>query len=180
MAAHERLVVPGRFQPPHRGHAHLVRYTLGLAREAVVVVGSAQASHTLDNPLTAGERVELLRLLLEEELGEVWKGRVYIVPVMDIKMNAVWVHYLKMLLPRFEGVVSGNPLVRILFEEAGFKAYKPPLYERSMCSGRKIRDAVLRGDPSWSGCIPSRVLGALENLGFEKRLRRLAESDEQA
>ena len=122
----------------------------------------------------------MLKILLEEEVGGDWRSRIDIIPVMDIQMNAVWVHYLKMLLPRFEGVVSGNPLVRILFEEAGFKAYKPPMYERKMCSGRRIRSAVLRGDPAWHGCIPASVLEALRSIGFEERVKRLSESDEQA
>lgn len=177
MARHKRLVVPGRFQPPHLGHAKLVEYALGLTDELLVVIGSAQESHTLENPLTAGERFHLLTVLLDEEV-EGWRDRVYIIPVKDIQMNAVWVQYLKMLLPPFEGVVSGNPLVRILFEEMGYAAYKPPMFRRSLCSGRRIRAMILEGRGEWRECLPRRLLEELNRLGFEDRIRRLAETDE--
>lgn len=177
MARHGRLVVPGRFQPPHLGHARLVEHALSLADEVILVIGSAQESHTLENPLTAGERFHLLRVLLDEEVDS-WRGRVYIVPVMDIQMNAVWVQYLRMLLPPFEGVVSGNPLVRVLFEEMGYASYKPPMYRREACSGRRIRELILQGRSEWRSCLTRGLLGELERLGFEERLRRLAETDE--
>lgn len=173
-----RVVVPGRFQPPHEGHVHLVRYAMSLADEVIVVIGSAQESHTLENPLTAGERIEILEELFDDAFGEGWCRRLKLVPVMDINMNKVWVQYLRMLLPTFEAVVSGNPLVRVLFEDMGFKAYKPPLYKRELCSGRVIRSLAIQGDPRWSECIPPRVRQALSRVGFVERLRRLAESDE--
>lgn len=177
MVRHKRLVVPGRFQPPHKGHVKLVEYTLELAEEAIVVIGSAQESYTLTNPLTAGERFHLLTVLFDEELKG-WRGRVHIVPALDIQTNAMWVQYLRMLLPPFEGVVSGNPLVRILFEDMGFVAYKPPMFMRSVCSGRRIRALVLEGRSEWRECLTPRLLEELERLGFAERLRRLAETDE--
>ncbi len=177
MARHKRLVVPGRFQPPHLGHVKLIEYALELADEVVVVIGSAQVSHTLDNPLTAGERFHLLSVLLDEELKS-WRERVYLVPVMDIQMNSVWVQYLKMLLPPFEGVVSGNPLVLTLFEEMGYAAYKPPMFKRSLCSGRKIRAMILEGRSEWRDCLPERLLEELDKIGFAERLKKLSETDE--
>lgn len=168
----DRLLVVGRFQPPHLGHLSLIKYSLGVSRETVVVVGSAQESHTLENPMTAGERVEALNIMLSETLGDDFCKRVKIVPVMDIAMNKVWVQYLTMLLPKFDGVVSGNELVLMLFEDMGFKAIKPPMYNRDVCSGTEIRRAILEGS-NWASCIHPSVKKYLESIGFVERVKRL-------
>jgi len=167
-----RLLVPGRFQPPHFGHIGTIRYALGLADEVVVVVGSAQESYTLSNPLTAGERILLLRKVLRATLGDDY-SRVYIVPVPDIQMHKVWVQYLRMLLPPFEGVVSGNELVLMLFEDAGLAAIRPPMYKPNICNGTLIRDLAIKGGPWWE-CVPEVIREDLERMGFVERLRRLA------
>ncbi|MEB3860169.1 MAG: adenylyltransferase/cytidyltransferase family protein, partial [Desulfurococcales archaeon] len=90
-ARFHRLLVPGRFQPLHRGHLKTIDYALGLSEKVIVVIGSAQESFTLANPLTAGERFEILELAFEEAYGSGWAHRISIVPVLDIQMNKVWV-----------------------------------------------------------------------------------------
>ncbi|MEM0340036.1 MAG: nicotinamide-nucleotide adenylyltransferase [Acidilobaceae archaeon] len=170
---YSRLLVPGRFQPPHKGHLETIRYALSLAEEVIVVVGSAQESHTLRNPLTAGERIELLRSMLSAELKPEDYARIYIVPVPDIAMNKVWVQYLKMLLPSFEGVVSGNELVLMLFEDMGLVAIRPPLYKPEECSGTMIRENILK-EGVWDECIPESIRDKLKEIGFAERIRRLS------
>lgn len=169
-----RLVFPGRFQPPHMGHVSAFKFALGMADELIVVIGSAQDSFSLKNPLTAGERLALLRTVLEREIGPDYCRRVYVVPVMDIEMNKVWVQYLRMLLGDFDGVVSGNPLVLQLFRDMGLAAISQPMFNRSECSGTRIRQLVLEGSPRWRDCVPPYLVPELERLGFEERLRQLA------
>ncbi len=177
MGGYRRLVVPGRFQPLHRGHLATVEYALSLSEEVIVVIGSAQESFTLKNPLTAGERFEMLDIAFREFLGRDYRSRVLIVPVMDIAMNKVWVQYLKMLLPPFDGVVSGNELVRLLFEDIGLVALTPKFYNREKCSGTRIRELVIKGSPEWRECVPDAVVEYLSRVGFEERLRRLASGE---
>jgi len=167
-----RLVVPGRFQPPHEGHVKTIQYALRLADEVIVVIGSAQDSYSLRNPLTAGERYELLDKLLRARLGGDYCRSVRIVPVPDIAMNKVWVQYLRMMLPGFDGVVSGNQLVLMLFEDMGLAAIRPELYNRGECSGTRIREKIARGE-EWRVCVPKEIIADLERLGFEERIRRL-------
>ena len=169
-----RLVVPGRFQPPHLGHLETIKYALDLADEVIVVIGSAQDSFSLENPLTAGERFVLLDKLLKSRFGSDYCKRIKLVPVLDINSNKMWVQYLKMLLPPFDGVVSGNPLVLMLFEDMELKAIRPPMYRREICSGTEIRRRIIKGDESWTECVPSEILEDLKSLGFVTRLRRLA------
>jgi len=56
----------GRFQPFHLGHLHAIKYVLSQVDEVIIVIGSAQYSHRLDNPFTAGERVTMVRRALDE------------------------------------------------------------------------------------------------------------------
>lgn len=57
-------VLPGRFQPPHRGHVNLILAGLDRARIVIVACGGAGLSRSILRPWTADERIELLRALL--------------------------------------------------------------------------------------------------------------------
>ncbi len=173
-AKYRRLVVPGRFQPPHRGHLHVIEFALDHAEEVIIVIGSAQDSHSLKNPLTAGERWMLLDKLLRRRLGDEYCKRIKIVPVPDINMNKVWVQYLRLLLPDFDGVVTRNPLVSLLFEDMGLAVIRQPLINRNMCSGTEIRNKIVKGE-DWTECVPEEILEDLKKLGFEERIKRLME-----
>ena len=167
-----RLVVPGRFQPPHEGHIATIQQALDLADEVIIIIGSAQDSFSMKNPLTAGERMLLLDKLLKARMGENYCKRVKLVPVPDIAMNKVWVQYLRMLLPPFDGVVSGNQLVLMLFEDMGLAAIRPRLKNREKCSGTRIRERILKGE-EWRECVPPEIVEDLERMGFAERIRRL-------
>ncbi len=169
-----RLVVPGRFQPPHIGHLKTIDYALKLSKEVIVVIGSAQDSFSIENPLTAGERYVLLDKLFRIEFGDEYCKRIKIVPVMDINSNKMWVQYLRMLLPPFNGVVSGNPLVLMLFEDMGLDAIKPPFFRREVCSGTLIRRRVIMRDERWTECVPKEIINDLKAMGFVDRLQRLS------
>ena len=63
----KRGVFVGRFQPFHLGHLKAVKDILGEVDELVIVVGSSQYSHEIDNPFTTGERITMIKRALEEE-----------------------------------------------------------------------------------------------------------------
>ncbi|MEM2975778.1 MAG: adenylyltransferase/cytidyltransferase family protein, partial [Candidatus Bathyarchaeia archaeon] len=48
----KRGLFVGRFQPFHLGHLTAVKNILKSVDELVIIVGSAQYSHRLDNPFT--------------------------------------------------------------------------------------------------------------------------------
>lgn len=51
----------GRFQPFHRGHERAVALALDKVDTLLVIVGSANEPRTARNPLTAGERITMIR-----------------------------------------------------------------------------------------------------------------------
>ena len=54
-----RGLLVGRLQPIHDGHMDVISRILAEVDEVIIGIGSAQLSHTLKDPFTAGERMWL-------------------------------------------------------------------------------------------------------------------------
>ena len=78
----------GRFQPYHNGHQTVLERVAKAVDEIVIGVGSAQLSHELENPFTAGERV----LMITRSLATLGRP-IYVIPIEDIQRNALWVSH---------------------------------------------------------------------------------------
>lgn len=169
-----RALYVGRFQPFHLGHLEAIKYILGNAREVIIVVGSAQESHTLENPFTAGERVYMIRLALNE-IG-VDPGRYYIIPVIDLDVHGIWVSHVCSYVPKFDVVYSNEPLTRRLFIESGFRVESIPFFRREVCSATEIRRRMLTGS-SWEELLPRSVAAYIKEIKGVERLRDLAKTD---
>jgi nicotinamide-nucleotide adenylyltransferase len=172
---YERIVFPGRFQPVHTGHVNAIKWVLSHSSEIIIVVGSAQKSHTYENPFTAGERILMLKKALEEE--GVNLGRVYILPVPDIEYNSLWVYYLKSILPPFDGAASRNPLVIRLFKDAGFDVIIPPPFTREKYSGKHIRKLMYEGK-NWERLVPPSVVKLVREFHGIQRMVEATLTDE--
>jgi len=172
---YRRAVFPGRFQPFHTGHLEVVRWALERVGELVIVIGTAQESHTVVNPFTAGERIYMVREALR--WGKVDMERVYIIPVPDILMNSVWPHYLKLFTPPFEAAVSRNPLVVRLFREAGFEVLVPPSFGREVYSSTRIRRMIMSGDERWRELVPPVVAEIIDSIDGVSRIKSLLGGD---
>jgi nicotinamide-nucleotide adenylyltransferase len=169
-----RALFIGRFQPPHLGHLEVFKRILSEVDELIVGIGSAQESHTLENPFTAGERILMLgRALAEEGIGV---SRVHIVPIPDVNNNALWVSHVLSFSPPFSVVYTGNPLVRRLFREAGYEVRTPPLYNRREYVGTKIREHMIRGK-KWKHLVPPAVVKVIEEIDGVGRLRDLSKTN---
>ena len=165
----------GRFQPPHLGHLHAIKQALADCDELIVVIGSAQYSHTFENPFTTGERIEMLRLALIEEGIDL--SRILIIPVPDIGEHSIWVSKIKSFTPRFDVVYTNNPLVQRLFAEEGYEVKALQLYRREEEVGTLIRRRMLEGG-SWEELVPRAVAEHIERLGGVERIKQICKSDE--
>ncbi|MGC9147862.1 MAG: nicotinamide-nucleotide adenylyltransferase [Sulfolobales archaeon] len=171
----KRGVFPGRFQPFHLGHLETVKWSLERVDELIIVIGTAQESHTLVNPFTAGERMVMIKEALKEEKIDL--GRIYIVPVPDVLMNAVWVSYVRIFTPDFHYGISRNPLVIRLFRDAGYEVLIPPAFNRETYSSTKIRMLMLANDPSWKERVPKAVARYIEEIKGVERIREVSGVD---
>ncbi len=163
----------GRFQPYHFGHHEVIKRILEEVDELIIGIGSAQESHTLDNPFTAGERVLMISKAIEELNTN---KKIYIIPLEDIYRNSLWVSHVCSMVPPFDVVFSNNPLVRRLFKEAGFKVIKTELYKRYEYQGKEIRKKMLNGE-NWEDYVPKPVADVIKEIDGVNRIREIAQKD---
>jgi nicotinamide-nucleotide adenylyltransferase len=166
-----RGLLVGRFQPFHLGHLRALQAIRKDRAEEMILlgIGSAQVSHTPENPFTGGERMEMALRALEESKAE----RVLPVPLLDIDRHSLWVSYLASLLPVFTRVYTNNPLTRTLFEAAGYEVLGVPWQDREHLEGTAIRREMVSGD-GWRPRVPTAVRKYLEEIHGPERLRTLA------
>lgn len=161
----------GRFQPYHLGHLAVLQQIADEVKEIVVGIGSAQASHTPDNPFTAGERVTMIHSALKN-----LDTTCYVIPLPDIKRNAVWVSHVQSMTPHFDIVYSNNPLVVELFTEAGVEVRRPPMYKRENYSGTRIRK-MMRDGSDWEKLVPEAVAEVITEIKGIERLQNICKHD---
>ena len=170
----KRGVFVGRFQPFHKGHLEVVKKIDKEVDEIVIIVGSSQYSHRLDNPFTAGERMTMIRKALEEtgiQLQKIW-----IIPVPDVHQHALWVSQIVGYAPKFDVVYSNEPLTSRLFSEAGFKVKPLAFIKREIYLATEIRKRMLNKE-QWKELVPTSVAQFIEEIGGDTRLRELNQPD---
>src|SRR2546422_7130483 len=126
-----RALFIGRFQPFHKGHLAMAKRILAKHDELIIGIGSAQYSHTGENPFTAAERFEMIHRALDEE----GIRRYHIIPLPDTHVHSVWVSHVLSLVPKFDAVYTNSPLVIRLFKERWTPVVSPPIVERAELSG---------------------------------------------
>jgi len=163
----------GRFQPFHSGHEQLVSEIATEVDELVVGIGSADASHTVRNPFTAGERM----VMISNVLADI-PVQTYVVPLEDVERNAVWVSHVESMCPPFDVVYSNNPLVIQLFTEASYEVRDSEMIDRGRLRGTRIRERMIAGE-SWQDRVPEAVVAAVAEIDGVTRLQRIADTDSE-
>ncbi|MEM4160841.1 MAG: nicotinamide-nucleotide adenylyltransferase, partial [Thermoplasmata archaeon] len=131
-----RALFVGRFQPLHHGHLKVVNFVLNRCEELILGIGSAQYSHTPENPFSAGERFEMLTAVLKEKMEAI---KIFIVPITDVHNHNLWVSHVESLVPRFDLVFASNPLTELLFSKRGYRVEPVPVYDRTTFSSSEVR-----------------------------------------
>ena len=167
----KRGLVIGRYQPFHNGHLEVVSEIMHDqdCQELIIAIGSAQESHTIENPFTAGERI----LMIDNALEEAKLDNYYLIPIPDINRYSVWVSHVESLVPSIDIVYTNNQLTRRLFTECGYQVKLPKLYDRDKYSGTKIRQLII-DDGDWKSLVPAQVAKIIEDIDGVKRLKEIA------
>lgn len=170
-----RAFIVGRFQPFHKGHVEIIKQILKECSSLIIGIGSAQYSHTLKDPFTAGERHLMISSTLEKE--KIYDF--YLVPIEDVNSNPLWVAHVESLTPKFETVYTNNPLVRRLFMEKGYDVKSLKMVKRDTWSGTRIREKMISGK-DWKKDVPDTVVEIIKEIDGENRIRDLSISDEDS
>ncbi len=166
----KRALFIGRFQPFHLGHQHAVKDLLKRFDEVVIVMGSSMQSHSPENPFTAGERIEMIRLSFNK--SEI--ARIIVVPVPDIHDNEQWVSHILMHVPQVDDIYSNNGMVKHLFACRGIKVKTLSFLERQDKEGSKIRNLMVKGENEWKDHVPPKVAKYLVDIEAPKRMKEVS------
>jgi len=158
----------GRFQPFHDGHVQLVEEIATEVDELIVGIGSADDSHTVRNPFTAGERIMMITKTLET-----LSLTTYTVPIEDLNRNSVWVSHVRSMSPRFDVAYSNNPLVIQLFIEAGVEVRQTAMFDRDHLKGSEIRQLMIEGG-DWKQYVPKPVVEVVDEINGIQRIRTIS------
>jgi nicotinamide-nucleotide adenylyltransferase len=150
---------------------------MGEVNELIIVVGSAQYGFDKRNPFTAGERLQMLREMLDE--AKINPHNYWLIPISDIGNNALWATHVTTICPTFSVVYSNNQLVQRLFKEKGFKVLGIDFVKREEYSSTKIRQ-LLKSKGSWEQAVPPAVAKILKELDAEERLYDLLTLDQSS
>lgn len=168
-----RGVFWGRFNPPHKGHLQVIKHLLeNECRELVVAIGSALASHSERNPFTGGERLLMLKPMLEEAgLGE----KTIIVQVPDAPDSyAGTAANLRIISPKFDVLFTNRAVIREIFEGWGVPVKSFPDFDSQKFSGKRVREAMLSGK-DWEELVPEPVYEFVKKNNLLSRLKTVQE-----
>ena len=164
-----RALFIGRFQPFHNGHYDAIKRLLKKYGEVIVVIGSSEDSFSPQNPLTCGERIEMIRNCFSR--SELTK--LIIVPVPDVNDNRIWVDHVFMHIPAMKEVYSNNALVKMLFSQHGILVKPVKFTDRKFNEGINIRKLMAENDNTWTKYVPKKVVEYLKSIEADKRIRKI-------
>ncbi len=163
----------GRFSPFHLGHLKTIKTILEEVDELIIVIGSAQQSHTTADPFTAGERILMIHYSLKT--GKIPLENIFCIPVYDIFRNPIWVSHVQSFTPPFSVVFTNNSLIRRLFVEAGYQVRSSKLVKRSSYKGSNIRQLMIEG-AKWEHLVPLSVQKVIADIDGLKRLQEIKQT----
>ena len=164
----------GRFQPFHLGHLQAIKHILGKVDELIIVVGSAQHSHTHENPFTAGERITMIRRALRE--ARIDPAKYSMIPLPDAEFHKVWVAHLLSQTPEFQIAFTNEPLTSRLLKEAKVPVEKIPFFNRGKFNSTEVRRRMTKGD-NWARLTPKSVAVYLNSIDAVNRIKEISSTD---
>ncbi len=151
-------LILGRFQPLHMGHLSLFEAAIDDEHELLICICSSNEKRTTLNPYTSLERIRMIKSVLSN-----YDCKYDIFEIPDINNNDLYVKHLEIMVPKFDLVYSGNNLVKILFENAGYSVVIPNLINREAWQGASIRQAMKDGD-DWEMDVPASVANIISEI----------------
>lgn len=161
----------GRFQPFHLGHLATIKFALSRIEELVVVIGSAQKSHEIRNPFTAGERIQMIKDSLNED-SEVDLKRILLIPIADVDVHSLWTHQVDNFVPSYEVVFTNDMFTHLLFRERGMKVVQPMLIQREELSATEVRSRMAKGG-DWKKLVSPQTIKIVEQINGIERIKTI-------
>jgi len=159
-------LVIGRFQPFHIGHLDTILKIIEERGSVKIGIGSAQYSHTKDNPFTSYEREQMIRATLEAKIPE---NLYTIYHIPDIHNYPKWVSHIETIVGEFSAIYTNNPVNEELFTAAGYDVVMHELVEG--VSATIVREYLANEDQQWKQMVPEPVASILSGIDAVDRMK---------
>ena len=181
----KNILYIGRFQPFHSGHADAVQQILEKYPEIsdttndahlFIGIGSAENNFEEKNPLTAGERFEIIDTAMQEM--NISRNNYSIIPIRNINHYALWPHHVQQYLPEISVLASGSKLVQNLWKTSFPNSEIIEISQNKKISGTLIRQKILENslnkktDETDTYLLPS-VLKKIQKFRLQERLEKM-------
>jgi nicotinamide-nucleotide adenylyltransferase len=172
-----RALFIGRFQPIHEGHLSAIKEILSRYDEVAIIIGSSQENLTGRNPLTAGERIEMIYAVLK---ANGFSDRAYVIPVPDTPESGLWPARVLSYAPKVDAVFTANDYTESLFKiynssvRDGVKIINQKVVGK--ISATAIRQKIIKADSSWEKMVPKEAVQFLKKNRLDERIRVLSDS----
>ena len=180
-------VVIGRFQPCHSAHVALLREAAKLAKDVVVIVGSAYKPRTYKNPFSFEERAHILKnVIATEGLTGNFDCRFHFEPNIDTIYNdAAWVKRVQGIVSKYK--VLGGSGICIVGHKKDDSSYYLEMFPQwdyidfplaTQLSATDIRDLYFRADHNMdflSGVVPTSTLFFLHQFAISPAFKMIIE-----
>lgn len=163
----------GRFQPFHLGHLIAIKFALRNVEEIIVTIGSAEKSHEIRNPFSAGERIQMIKDSLDAD-PEIDIRKILLIPVIDVNVHSLWTYHVDTLVPHYEAVFTNDPFTHLLFRERGIKIIEPLLFERTRLSATEVRFRMAK-DKNWKKLVTRQTAEVIECIHGIERVKAIFE-----
>ncbi|MFZ2151360.1 MAG: NUDIX domain-containing protein [Candidatus Absconditicoccaceae bacterium] len=158
-----------RCQPGfHDGHIDSINEAINAGMDRIIIgVGSADKEFTKDNPFTYDERKKMIELSLKEFIPNLG---IAIYPIPHSNDGEQRKNYILKNLPKFDYIISSNPMVREGFKDANKLFFQTSITTNTRAS--VIRNKISMGDYQYLYQVLSKkVVEYLKNIKAFERLR---------
>lgn len=167
----------GRFQPFHNGHLHIVEEMLKKNDRAILIIGSAEKNFVPKNPLTAGERYQLIEAGLTE--AKIPRERFCIIPVRNINNYALWVNHINMYAPPYSSLYTGSDLVKACYSTHHVDIHQIDRRHLNI-SATEVRQAMAQGSDKWTSMLPKSVASLLKEWQIPLRIQTIKDTMDES
>lgn len=166
----------GRFQPFHNGHLSVIQEILEKHDRVIIVIGSAEKNFLPKNPLTAGERYQLIEAGLKE--ANIPAEKYSIIPIRNINNYALWVNHINSYVPPYTTLYTGSKIVKTCYEGKYTKEHRETkvgpdivtIDRKFDLSATKVRKAIVE-DTNWEELVPTATTKLLKKWKIPHRLK---------
>jgi len=153
------------------GHLAAIKFALRSIEELIIAIGSAEKSHEIRNPFTAGERIEMVKNSLDVSKG-IDVRKILIIPVPDTNVHYLWTYQLDAMVPKYKMVFTNDPFTSMFFREKGTNVIEPPLHRREVLFATGIRSRIAE-NREWKALVTPQTVEVIEDIHGILRIKAI-------